>query len=210
MRTGKCVGRARHSWSMNTTIGIWSESVLAGHAVVALSSSHHRWRWLGQYPSPIPPDQNLAALVVVWDHFEVGRTLTPVIREAGVGADRLVLLGPGARKVAGVIGIHTCVWCWEPDEPVESLRELIAALSRGGSDAPELSTQETRVLQLLAEGLKVAAVARRLEVSPHTVHTYLRRTRRKFADHGRPVSSSLGLYRAALEWGLLDAHQSAG
>ncbi|MEW1911515.1 LuxR C-terminal-related transcriptional regulator [Kitasatospora sp. NPDC085895] len=41
------------------------------------------------------------------------------------------------------------------------------------------SRRELEVLELLVEGASYAAIARRLELSPHTVDTYLRRIRAK-------------------------------
>jgi DNA-binding CsgD family transcriptional regulator len=41
------------------------------------------------------------------------------------------------------------------------------------------SRRELEVLELLVEGATYAAIARRLQLSPHTVDTYLRRIRAK-------------------------------
>lgn len=204
------VGDAGSGSSAQQTFGIWSESVLAGHAVIALSDRGLRWLWLGQHPHLINVEGALRAAVVVWDHVSVGRAH---LSEMGVGeslSGPLVLLGPGARAIARKHPNLMTAWCWEPGDGVDRLRALLADLVRQGAGGPELSAQEARVLQLCAEGLKVSAVARRLSLSPHTVHTYLRRIRRKFADHGRPVASQLELYRAASEWGLLDAEGFVG
>jgi len=47
------------------------------------------------------------------------------------------------------------------------------------SDAPALTVREHQVLEHLAEGATCQAIARRLNLSPHTVDTYLRRIRSK-------------------------------
>ncbi|GAA2139475.1 hypothetical protein GCM10009760_21820 [Kitasatospora kazusensis] len=45
--------------------------------------------------------------------------------------------------------------------------------------APPLSRREVQVLELLAQGATYDTIARRLQLSPHTVDTYLRRLRAK-------------------------------
>lgn len=192
------------------TLGIWSESVLAAHAVIALSDRVGQWKWLGQHPHPISLERGIAAAVMVWDHLEVGSAHVEAIQLSGHAPELLVLLGQGARALAKDHRDIPAQWCWEPGDGVDRLRALLADLTRPGRESPELSVQESRVLHMCAEGLKVAAIARRLDVSPHTVHTYLRRMRRKFAAHGRPVSSQLELYRVASEWGLLANERSVG
>jgi DNA-binding CsgD family transcriptional regulator len=195
----------------SSPIGIWSESVLAGHAVIALAAGRLHWQWLGQHPHPLVVRNPVASLVVVWDRVEVGQAQMGALMQCAEQTNQVILLGPESRLMASVMSPKAVrQWCWEPDDGIDRLRALLADLVWERNDAPELSTQETRVVQLLAEGLKVAAVARRLAVSPHTVHTYLKRTRRKFADHGRPVGSTLELYQAARDWGLLDDQRFVG
>lgn len=62
---------------------------------------------------------------------------------------------------------------------------------------PHLSRQEERVLVLYASGMKADAVARRTDLSPGTVKTYLKRIRAKYAQAGRPAPSKTDLYREA-------------
>lgn len=83
--------------------------------------------------------------------------------------------------------------------------ELAAVMAE--CEEPEgvsLSDQERRVLVLYASGLKMSSVARRLDISPHTANTYLRRIRAKFADAGRTANTKTDLVREALHDGLLD------
>jgi DNA-binding NarL/FixJ family response regulator len=76
---------------------------------------------------------------------------------------------------------------------------LVAALDR-----PELSPQELTALRLYASGLKLDAVARRMDISPSTVREYLLRVRRKYAQVGRDVRTKTDLYAAAVKDGLLE------
>lgn len=85
------------------------------------------------------------------------------------------------------------------------------AAGRAGSTAegprPSLSVQEQRVLELYVDGLTIAATARRMGISSHTVVTYLRRVRAKFAACGHPAPSAVDLYRAAVHLGVLSDRQ---
>lgn len=83
-------------------------------------------------------------------------------------------------------------------------RELAGALVNAPpDDMAGLSAQEIRVLRLYASGLKINAVASRMEVSPHTVKGYLKRIRRKLAESGRPATTQRDLYAEARRRGIL-------
>ncbi len=72
------------------------------------------------------------------------------------------------------------------------------------SEAPvALSPQEQRALLLYSSGMKLDAVARRMEVSPGTAKEYIKRVRAKYAAAGRPVPTKVELYKAAQDEGLL-------
>lgn len=71
-------------------------------------------------------------------------------------------------------------------------------------DAPQLSERETEVLTLYASGLKLTAVAHKLEISPHTAREYLYRIRKKYADSGRDARSKTELHREAVRDGLIE------
>ncbi|MFN8126355.1 MAG: response regulator [Candidatus Nanopelagicales bacterium] len=63
---------------------------------------------------------------------------------------------------------------------------------------PTLSDQELRALQLYASGMKMASVARQMNVSIHTAKEYIARVRAKYAAAGRPAHTKTALYREAL------------
>jgi DNA-binding CsgD family transcriptional regulator len=67
-------------------------------------------------------------------------------------------------------------------------------------DSLSLTHREHQVLAHLAEGATYQTIARRLELSPHTVDTYLRRIRRKTGVTNRTelalVAFSLGYHPA--------------
>jgi DNA-binding NarL/FixJ family response regulator len=84
----------------------------------------------------------------------------------------------------------------------------LASILASGSEVPDLSPRELDALQLYASGLKIAAVARRMDVSPHTVKEYLDRVRAKYQRVGRPARTRTELYAQASRDGLLKAHES--
>lgn len=85
-----------------------------------------------------------------------------------------------------------------------SLTPALAAALLTGPSRPQLSPRELTALRLYASGLKIAAVARRMDVSPHTVKEYLDRVRDKYAAAGRQARTRTELFVAAQQDGLLD------
>lgn len=84
--------------------------------------------------------------------------------------------------------------------------DLAAVLATEAADERlGLTEQEGRVLTLYARGLKIEAVGRRMNISHHTVRTYLKRIREKCARAGRPAPTATDLYREAIRNGLIEA-----
>ncbi len=79
----------------------------------------------------------------------------------------------------------------------------LAAVMMATVSRPELSPQELTALRLYASGLTLEAVARRMNVTPHTAREYLARVRRKYAGVGREVRTKTDMYAAALHDGIL-------
>jgi DNA-binding NarL/FixJ family response regulator len=79
----------------------------------------------------------------------------------------------------------------------------LAAAIAGDRARPTLSPQEERAIILYASGLPVKSVAEHMGVKPETAKEYLTRARAKYAAVGRPASTKLDLYRAAVNDGLL-------
>lgn len=100
---------------------------------------------------------------------------------------------------------------------VETLADAITTVARGElylsvdlasilaavADSPELSPRELDALRLYASGLKLAAVANRMGISPHTAKEYLDRVRAKYAALGRHARTRTELYAHAQRDGLL-------
>ena len=60
----------------------------------------------------------------------------------------------------------------------------LASILAAAVGTPDLSPRESEALRLYASGLSMTAVARRLEISPHTAKEYLDRVRAKYASGG--------------------------
>jgi len=71
---------------------------------------------------------------------------------------------------------------------------------------PELSTEETRALQLYATGMAMKSVAGRMCISEETAKQYVGRVREKYARAGRAALTKLDRYYRAVEDGHLPPH----
>jgi DNA-binding NarL/FixJ family response regulator len=75
-----------------------------------------------------------------------------------------------------------------PEHERRAMREL-GRMVRGARESTQptalLTEREIEVLQLLAEGMTLHQVARRLRISPRTVETHVRKTYRKLGVHNR-------------------------
>ena len=80
----------------------------------------------------------------------------------------------------------------------------LAAVLTADPARPALSPQELKALRLYAAGSKIATIARRMDVSPHTVKEYLDRVRTKYAAVGQQARTRTELYVAADRDGFLD------
>lgn len=102
------------------------------------------------------------------------------------------------------------------DEPEDFLEAIGSALEGqrwvspqlrkllGNSDGPpNLSEKEILALQLYAGGLKMEAVARRMQVAPSTAKEYIDRVRAKYATAGRPAPTKVDLYHVAKQDGFI-------
>jgi DNA-binding CsgD family transcriptional regulator len=68
----------------------------------------------------------------------------------------------------------------------------------------ELSPQERKALVLYASGLKLLAVARRMNVAPSTVKQYLERAKVKYRLAGKPIRTKTEMYKTLRDEGLID------
>ena len=81
---------------------------------------------------------------------------------------------------------------------------LSVALNRSSSPIEDLSPQEKRAVILYASGLKLEAVARRMDVAPSTAKQYIDRAKHKFKVSGFSVRTKTEMYRYLRNEGLID------
>jgi DNA-binding CsgD family transcriptional regulator len=62
----------------------------------------------------------------------------------------------------------------------------------------KLNDREIEILNLVARGLTDPAIAKRLNISPYTVHTYLARVRVKLRAHNKAQCVALGFVHGYL------------
>ncbi|MEV4756126.1 response regulator transcription factor [Micromonospora sp. NPDC049559] len=75
------------------------------------------------------------------------------------------------------------------------------------SDRPTLSEKEREALLLWFQSMSKASVARRMNISEHTVKQYVDRARIKYARAGRPAATKAALLARAIEDGLVRAEE---
>jgi DNA-binding NarL/FixJ family response regulator len=80
----------------------------------------------------------------------------------------------------------------------------LASILSAAVETPDLSPRESDALRLYASGLSMAAVARKMGISPHTAKEYLDRVRTKYAAVGRTARTRTELYAAARTDGIID------
>lgn len=82
--------------------------------------------------------------------------------------------------------------------------ELAGAMISRPASSVTLSEQEQKALVLYASGLKLESVARRMNVAPSTVKSYLDRVRDKYREAGIEARTKTSLYKVARDEGLLN------
>lgn len=80
----------------------------------------------------------------------------------------------------------------------------LASILSAAVETPDLSPRESDALRLYASGLSMAAVARKMGISPHTAKEYLDRVRAKYSAVGRTARTRTELYAVARTDGLID------
>jgi DNA-binding NarL/FixJ family response regulator len=93
----------------------------------------------------------------------------------------------------------------DPDELIARLRRLIARSVAQHDGAPkagamsELTSRESEVLRLLAQGLNQSAIALQLDISPATVGTHIQRILTKLDVHSRTQAVALAYKQRLVE-----------
>ena len=99
-------------------------------------------------------------------------------------------------KQASVPDLIAAVRATLDREPFTS-PEVAAAVLDADDASVMLSEQERRAMVLYASGMKMAAVARRMQISTGTAQEYIKRVRAKYEKAGNPLPTKTDLYRQA-------------
>lgn len=85
-----------------------------------------------------------------------------------------------------------------------------ALISDGDADRLKLSEQERSALLLWFQSSSKTSVARKMQVSPHTVDMYISRARQKYEKAGRSAYSKSELLARAIEDNLVAPEELNG
>ncbi len=89
------------------------------------------------------------------------------------------------------------------DQPYVTPSVAGAMVSDRRPAAPQLSVKEREALRLWFQGMPKASVARRMNITEHTVKQYIDRARVKYARAGRQAPTTFALLARAIEDGLI-------
>lgn len=82
--------------------------------------------------------------------------------------------------------------------------------SREATDVPVLTPRQQEVFKLLASGLPLKAVARKLGIGYKTAHEHVEEIRKRFRLAGRPVDDDIAVHYAAIELGYIPDPRDSG
>jgi DNA-binding NarL/FixJ family response regulator len=207
-------------------IAILDDHPLVREGLAALLRDAEPERWVVAYvgsdlSDALARDPHVVLLDIV---MEDGVPLADKVGTCCAQGSQVLLLSATAGHAVVLSGLRAGALGFLPKTAsVEEIREAIidvasgavhltadlAAVLTADPQRPTLSPQELKALRLYASGSKIATIARRMEVSPHTVKEYLNRVRSKYAAVGQQARTRTELYAAADRDGFLE-EPSAG
>jgi DNA-binding NarL/FixJ family response regulator len=211
--------------SSTTRVAILDDHPLVREGLAALlrdaQPGHLRVEYAGEDIAEAlagPPDVVLLDIVM-----EDGVPLADKVAACRARGAQVLLLSATASASVVLAGLRAGALGFLPKTAtVEEIREAVADVASGhvhltadlaavltaDPARPALSPQELKALRLYAAGSKIATIARRMDVSPHTVKEYLDRVRTKYAAVGQQARTRTELYVAADRDGFLDGTDS--
>lgn len=131
---------------------------------------------------------------------EAARLRTPalVVHRRGdrairfAAGEELAMLAPNAELVA-LEGDSHMPWFGDAGDVIAAIAPFLgfaAPVRESAREVEELSARERDVLRLVAEGLSDADIAKRLVLSPHTVHRHVANILRKLNLHSRAAAAA--------------------
>jgi two-component system, NarL family, response regulator DevR len=124
---------------------------------------------------------------------------SPFLMRAAAGTAMLGII----RKSESVATLSDALQKAANDEPVVSADWASALDTDPALKSAGLSSQEQRVLELFAGGVKAQVVASEVGIALTTVDDYVRRIRAKYERIQRPAHTKIDLYKRAVEDGFL-------
>ncbi|MFS8197649.1 response regulator [Streptomyces sp. CWNU-52B] len=168
-----------------------------------------------------------AADVLIMDLNLHGRLILDDIGELAAAGQRVVVFSQFIEEavVMGVLNVGACEFVAKNEGRLHLLHTVRAAAADrpyvtptvAGALAgdrspqrPKLSEQERTALLWWFQSMSKASVARRMDVSVHTVDMYIKRARVKYAHVGRAAPTKADMLARAIEDGLIKPDEITG
>ncbi|MFK3983882.1 response regulator [Micromonospora sp. NPDC050397] len=171
----------------------------------------------------LAPDQPVADVIML-DLRLHGHLVLDKVAELGAAGRRVVVYSEHteADVILAVLDAGAVAFLAKHEGREHCVATVLAAASDRGyvppalagaivgdrrSGRPVLSEKEREALLLWFQSMSKASVARRMNISEHTVKQYVDRARIKYARAGRPAATKAALLARAIEDGLVRAEE---
>lgn len=122
------------------------------------------------------PDVELMAFTILEDRETVFAAIQ-------AGASGYLVKGSAPRDV--VESLHTLYEGGAPMTPRIAKKVLLEMRGESGEEAESLTARELTILQQIQRGLSYREIGQQLFISPHTVHTHIKKVYEKLQARGR-------------------------
>ncbi|MGW4461618.1 response regulator transcription factor [Micromonospora sp. NBC_01796] len=178
----------------------------------------------GEDPDVVLGDDQPTADVIMLDLRLHGHLVLDKVAELGAAGRRVVVYSEHTEAdiILAVLDAGAVAFLAKHEGREHCVATVLAAASDRGyvppalagaivgdrrSGRPVLSEKEREALLLWFQSMSKASVARRMNISEHTVKQYVDRARIKYARAGRPAATKAALLARAIEDGLVRAEE---
>ncbi|MFI6762585.1 response regulator [Micromonospora sp. NPDC050417] len=178
----------------------------------------------GEDPDVVLADDQPMADVILLDLRLHGHLVIDKVAELGAAGRRVVVYSEHTEAdiILSVLDAGAVAFLAKHEGREHCVTTVLAAASDRGyvppalagaivgdrrSGRPVLSEKEREALLLWFQSMSKASVARRMNISEHTVKQYVDRARIKYARAGRPAATKAALLARAIEDGLVRAEE---